>query len=142
MKATISKNRLIQKSMGLLLIVMLLVLAAPASAQSGGGYELSATVIGSGGQSTGGSYRVRATISQPEAGVMSGGDYELLGGFLQGEAPQIVDFRLFARFADWWFEEGSNLPADLHPDNVINFLDVVEFGDKWLDYRPLSWPLK
>jgi hypothetical protein len=39
------------------------------------------TVDGGGGTSTGGVYTVSGTIGQPDAGVMSGGNYSLTGGF-------------------------------------------------------------
>jgi hypothetical protein len=39
------------------------------------------TIDGGGGTSTGGVYAVTGTIGQPDAGVMSGGNYSLTGGF-------------------------------------------------------------
>ncbi len=39
------------------------------------------TIDGGGGTGTGGAYSVRGTIGQPDAGVMSGGNYTLTGGF-------------------------------------------------------------
>jgi hypothetical protein len=39
------------------------------------------TVDGGGGTSTGGVYTVSGTVGQPDAGVMSGGNYSLRGGF-------------------------------------------------------------
>lgn len=39
------------------------------------------TIDGGGGTSTGGIYSVTGTIGQPDAGIMSGGSYSLLGGF-------------------------------------------------------------
>jgi hypothetical protein len=39
------------------------------------------TIDGGGGTSTGGVYSVSGTIGQPDAGLMSGGSYTLLGGF-------------------------------------------------------------
>jgi hypothetical protein len=39
------------------------------------------TVDGGGGTSTGGIYSVSGTIGQPDAGVLRGGNYALLGGF-------------------------------------------------------------
>jgi hypothetical protein len=47
-------------------------------------YDLSWwTVDGGGGQSSGGSYILRGTIAQPDAGL-SGGNYRLEGGFWGG----------------------------------------------------------
>ncbi len=55
----------------------------PASAQSGGGYDLTWNVIASGGAtfSAGGNYSLGGTIGQADAGTMSGGKYSLIGGF-------------------------------------------------------------
>jgi hypothetical protein len=39
------------------------------------------TIDGGGGHSTGGVYAVSGTIGQPDAGMMSGGNYALVGGF-------------------------------------------------------------
>src|ERR1051325_7340389 len=39
------------------------------------------TVDGGGGTSTGGVYSVSGTIGQPDAGVMSGGNFSITGGF-------------------------------------------------------------
>ncbi len=39
------------------------------------------TIDGGGGTSTGGVYSVSGTIGQPDAGVMSGGNFTLQGGF-------------------------------------------------------------
>ncbi len=39
------------------------------------------TIDGGGGTSTGGVYSLSGTIGQPDAGVMSGGNYTVVGGF-------------------------------------------------------------
>jgi len=39
------------------------------------------TIDGGGGTSTGGVYSVTGTVGQPDAGIMSGGNYTLHGGF-------------------------------------------------------------
>jgi hypothetical protein len=39
------------------------------------------SIDGGGGSSSGGVYTVTGTIGQPDAGVMSGGNYSLVGGF-------------------------------------------------------------
>lgn len=55
------------------------LIAAAASAQD---YSIDwYKVAGGGGTSTGGTYTVSGTIGQPDAGVMSGGNYSLVGGF-------------------------------------------------------------
>jgi hypothetical protein len=43
------------------------------------------TIDGGGGSSAGGVYSVSGTIGQPDAGISSGGNYTLTGGFWGGE---------------------------------------------------------
>ena len=63
----------------LLTSLMLAGLAFNARAQS---YSIDwFTIDGGGGTSTGGVYSVSGTIGQPDAGVSSGGNYSLIGGF-------------------------------------------------------------
>ncbi len=102
------------------------------------------TIDGGGGRSSGGDYVLTATIGQPDAAAMSGGNYELLGGFLPGGPLCFVDFESFARFAEHWLEPGTGSPADLFVDvdNKVNRLDLQVFVDNWLCYCPTGWPLK
>jgi len=121
----------------------LLIFIMPALSQAAGPYEITwSTIDGGGGQSSGGPYVLTGTIGQPDAGAMSGGNYELLGGFWPGGPLCFVEFEDFARFAEYWLETGSNLPADLYEDNIVDFLDLKLFVDEWLYYCPLGWPLK
>ena len=65
---------------GLLLMAFCTVIAL---AQTDGGYDLSWNSIDGGGQtSTGGDYALTGIIGQPEAGVLTGGEYAVEGGFL------------------------------------------------------------
>lgn len=74
------KTRLI-----LLLIALLLIVAASvAQAQSGGGYELVQSNLTAGGEASGGGYDLAFTLGQADAGVQTGGGYELGGGFWGG----------------------------------------------------------
>lgn len=70
------------------MVALLLILPALALAQSGGGYDLSWNTIDGGGYtwSTGGSYVLGGTAGQPDAGILSGGNYVLAGGFWGGAA--------------------------------------------------------
>lgn len=53
--------------------------------QAGGTFDLTwNTIDGGGGSSAGGSFTLSGTIGQPDAGVMSGGNFELLAGFWSG----------------------------------------------------------
>lgn len=61
-------------------IITLALVSSIAYAQSGS-EMLSWTVDSGGGDMTGGAYLLRGTIGQPDAGVMTGGDYTLIGGF-------------------------------------------------------------
>jgi hypothetical protein len=113
--------------------------------QTGGSYDLTWNTIDGGGRtSSGGPYTVTGTIGQPDAGTMSGGRYELFGGFWPGWPVCIVDFRHFARFAEWWLQTGTGLPADLYEDeyDIVDWLDLGVFVDDWLYYCPYDWPLR
>jgi len=70
----------------LLLAALLSLLASVALAQMGGGYDLTWSTVDGGGYtwSEGGGYSLGGTVGQPDAGVLSGGDYTLAGGFWGG----------------------------------------------------------
>ena len=76
----------------LLLLVLLLLsgVAAGVFAQSGGGYDLTWSTVDGGGAtfSEGGGYSLGGTVGQPDAGVLSGGNYTLAGGFWSGGVAQ------------------------------------------------------
>jgi len=60
--------------------LLILFSITPLSAQSE--FEiLRYTIDGGGGSSSGGGFGLSGTIGQPDAGRMSGGEYELVGGF-------------------------------------------------------------
>ena len=68
------------------LALVLLLGIGTASAQTGGGYDLTWNSIDGGGAtfSTGGGYSLGGTIGQADAGTASGGAYALNGGFWAG----------------------------------------------------------
>ncbi|HQV29302.1 MAG TPA: hypothetical protein PKZ61_14505 [Thermoflexales bacterium] len=68
---------------------MLVLGQQTASAQTGGGYDLTWNSIDGGGAtfSTGGGYSLGGTIGQADAGAASGGAYALSGGFWAGIPP-------------------------------------------------------
>jgi hypothetical protein len=72
----------------LLALAVLLLLTGAALAQSGGGYDLSWNSVDAGGWtfSSGGGYSLGGTAGQPDAGLMTGGEYTLGGGFWGGGA--------------------------------------------------------
>jgi hypothetical protein len=80
-------SRTAKSWMGIVLAVLLLLgLAASALAQVGGDYDLTWSTIDGGGYtfSSGGDYELSGTVGQPDAGVMTGGDFTLGGGFWGG----------------------------------------------------------
>ena len=100
------------------------------------------TIDGGGGTSSGGPYSLTGTIGQPDAAYSEGGGYELLGGFWPGEPLCFVEFDDFARFAQYWLDTGTGLPADLYEDGTVDYYDLTEFVNLWLCYCPYGWPLK
>jgi hypothetical protein len=77
MKA-LTKNRL----RILIILAAVLLLTASALASSDASYQLDwYTVDGGGGSSSGGTYTLRGTVGQADAGRLSGGTYTLAGGF-------------------------------------------------------------
>jgi hypothetical protein len=82
-----SHRKILLALMALVLIVFVVPSQsiAPASAQSGGAYNLTwNTIDGGGGMNTGGAYIVTGTTGQPDAATVSGGSYTLNGGFWNG----------------------------------------------------------
>lgn len=74
----------------LFLLVSLLILSAQAvQAQTGGGYDLTWNTQDGGGviNSTGGAYSMSGTVGQPDIGTITGGGYNLAGGFWTGVPP-------------------------------------------------------
>lgn len=66
-------------------LVCLLLLSASLAANAS--YSLAGWVVGGGGgASQAGVYQLEATIGQPAAGRLAGGNYELRSGFWQGGA--------------------------------------------------------
>lgn len=138
-------NKAIWENSGKAIVLFVLLFSCLALAQSGGPYDLSwSTIDGGGGQSSSGPYVLTGTIGQPDAGAMSRGQYELLGGFWPGGPVCFVEFEDFARFAEYWLETGSDMPADLYKDedDIVNYHDLRLFVDEWLYSCPYNWPLK
>ncbi len=90
------KRRVIQLALPLLLVTL----------ASGQVFDLSWYTIDGGGKmfTTGGNYALRGTIGQPDAAMMSGGEFELSGGFWFPIPPgdceddgdvDLFDFNLF-----------------------------------------------
>jgi len=88
--------------------VVLSMLTATAFLAAAGepGFEITRSTIDGGGvmQSSGGDFELSGTIGQPDAGVMTGGAFDLSGGF--------------------WFELP---PADCNDDGLVSLLDHETF---------------
>jgi hypothetical protein len=110
------------------------------------------TVGGGGGQSAGGQYVLTGMIGQSDTSYSAsghfgllgstGGNFELLGGFWSGGPLCFVDFEQFSTFAEYWLETGSNLPADLDGNGIVNLYDLKLFVEEWLCVCPYNWPLR
>jgi hypothetical protein len=72
----------------LLLASAVLLPARPAQAAAAAPAVLRWTVDGGGGHSAGGDYTLTGTVGQFDAGVASGGDYVVVGGFWGGYPTQ------------------------------------------------------
>ena len=85
-----------------------LSLAAWATAQN---YDLSWHTVDGGGHmfSTGGTFSLGGTIGQPDAGMMTGGQFQLTGGFWAGNASVCT------------------CPGDMNGDGMRNGGDVQQF---------------
>jgi hypothetical protein len=74
-------------------LVCLLGLGSTIAAQ--GDYDLSWWTGDSGGVSSGGSYRVTGAVGQPDAGVLTNGNFTLSGGFLASGSDDSFSDRIF-----------------------------------------------
>ena len=98
------------RSTRMMTTVLLLLTAISAFAQD---FDISWHTIDGGGEmfTSGGNFELSGTIGQPDAGAMSGGDFELTGGF--------------------WSVAGSSPcdPCDMNCDGGIDALDIEPFLD-------------
>lgn len=80
--------RIARKRITLLLAraVFLTVVTSAALAQTGEGYDLSWWTVDAGGRtlSTGEGYTLGGSVGQPDAGLLTGGNYTVGGGFWGG----------------------------------------------------------
>jgi hypothetical protein len=53
-----------------------------------------------------------------------------------------VEFDDYARFARYWLQTGSGVPADLYEDDIVDEHDLRRFAQEWLHYCPHDWPLR
>lgn len=77
-----------------------------------GGFELDwHTIDGGGGTSSGAGFTLSGTIGQPDAGVMTGGNFTLVGGFWAGVGVG----------------SGGDLIGDMNCNGVVNVSDIGAF---------------
>lgn len=86
----------------LLALWLVLVLSTAVLAATEAGYDLTWwTVDGGGGSAAGGGYSLSGTVGQPDSGVMSGGGYEIVGGYwnqtVSGSLSTIVYLPILTR---------------------------------------------
>jgi len=105
-------------------------------------YDLSwSTIDGGGGTSTGGNFTLSGTLGQPDAGMMSGGDYELTGGFWGGWSSCWVDLVDLERFLGYWLDgPNAGIPADFNSDNKVDLIDFNYLCTYWMRSCPGNWP--
>jgi hypothetical protein len=77
-------------------LTLLLIGVAMVYAQTGNGYDLTWNTVDGGGHtfSTGGDYILGGTVGQPDAGLMTGGEYTLSGGFWHGGVAA-AEYRIY-----------------------------------------------
>ena len=68
----------------IVLALFAVLLAAPAASSAPADFAVDWFTLGSGGESSGGGFALEGIIGQVAAGVMSGGGYEIQGGFPSG----------------------------------------------------------
>ena len=72
--------------------------AALVPAQSGGTFQIGKSVIGSGGQTTGGAFVLDGTVAEPVSGIIStGGTFSLGSGFWGGSAAPAANVTVSGR---------------------------------------------
>ena len=97
------------------------------------------TIDGGGGTSSGGGFTLSGTIGQPDAGGMSGGSFDLLGGYWEGGPPFChpdynhdgfmdgLDYDLF--MADFEsYDPAQNIRADYNGDGFVDGIDYDQFN--------------
>lgn len=103
------------------------------------------TIDGGGGVSTGGGFALAGTIGQPDAGIMSGGRFDLEGGFWPGatviSCSCLGDLNAdghrngadIATFLNCVLDGGSCLCADIDGVNGVTLDDVQLFVEDLLE---------
>jgi len=124
-----------------ILVAFLLLFGVSAQAD----YDISwYTIDGGGGTSGNGDFVLNATIGQPDAGTMTGGDFILVGGFWSGQEHCFVNLPDLANLLNEWLlnesDVGHPLDADLNDDDEVNLKDYNLLCSYWMQYCPAPWP--
>ena len=96
------------------------------------------TINGGGGFSAAGGFELEGTIGQPDAGFMTGGNFELSGGFWAGAVPQCAclgDMNSdgdrngadISAFVGCVIQGGACVCADVNGMNGVTLADVTVF---------------
>ncbi len=117
-------------------IALTLGVASAAFAQP---YDLTwHTIDGGGGFSAGGGFELEGTLGQPDAGILTGGNFELSGGFWAGAVPQCAclgDMNSdgdrngadISAFVGCVIQGASCVCADVNGMNGVTLADVTVF---------------
>ena len=106
------------------------------------GYEIISGEFGISGESSGGGYSQVGSVLVTDGNEMSGGGFSMTEESVLATIDCVIGFEDFARFAVYWLQTGSDLPADLYLDNYVNTADLLEFVNWWLCFCPSNWPLR
>ena len=96
------------------------------------------SIDGGGGFSAGGDFELEGTLGQPDAGILTGGNFELSGGFWAGAVPQCAclgDMNAdgdrngadISAFVGCVIQGGSCVCADVNGMNGVTLADVTVF---------------
>jgi hypothetical protein len=78
---------MLKRKLLFLALILLMISAGIAVAQSSGGFSLLRTTLSSGGRAESGSYAVQSAIGQPATGVSDSARFRVVAGFLVPRAP-------------------------------------------------------
>ena len=110
-----------------------------ATAAPGQDYQIDwHSIDGGGGFSFGGDFDLEGTLGQPDAGILTGGNFELTGGFWAGAVPQCAclgDMNAdgerngadISAFVGCVIQGGACLCADVNGMNGVTIDDVTFF---------------
>jgi hypothetical protein len=120
-----------------LMAVATCIITATSTAQSRGAFELNWWTIDGGGamHTVGGSFELSGTIGQPEAGRMTGGNFQLVGGFWPAATslpcPEDVDedgdidIQDLAYLLGNFGMSGGGLTGDIDADQDVDLQDLA-----------------